>query len=159
MKWVLQCSTHMQSKSSHSKLSMKAQACDEVEAPHFTWFLIAHVSFDLQDDHKAFRRQLEDKRPIVESNLLSGKQYVASEPPVSDASDTERKNIDCFIIFVRFPVALKKKFTKINCFLRSIGKRFTLFIGRRAKPWANAQHFTRGGQIVGTMESTNRPFG
>lgn len=44
-----------------------------------------------QDDHKAFRRQLEDKRPIVESNLLSGKQYVASEPPVSDASDTEGK--------------------------------------------------------------------
>ncbi|XP_055715731.1 dystrophin isoform X6 [Phlebotomus papatasi] len=41
------------------------------------------------DDHKAFRRQLEDKRPIVESNLLSGRQYVASEPPVSDTSDTE----------------------------------------------------------------------
>lgn len=42
-----------------------------------------------QDDHKAFRRQLEDKRPIVESTLLSGRQYVASEPPVSDTSDTE----------------------------------------------------------------------
>lgn len=42
-----------------------------------------------QDDHKAFRRQLEDKRPIVESNLLSGKQYIASEPAVSDTSDTE----------------------------------------------------------------------
>ncbi|XP_037939680.1 dystrophin, isoforms A/C/F/G/H-like [Teleopsis dalmanni] len=41
------------------------------------------------DDHKAFRRQLEDKRPIVESNLLSGRQYIASEPPVSDNSDTE----------------------------------------------------------------------
>uniref|UniRef100_A0A1A9X1L7 Dystrophin n=1 Tax=Glossina brevipalpis TaxID=37001 RepID=A0A1A9X1L7_9MUSC len=41
------------------------------------------------DDHKAFRRQLEDKRPIVESNLLSGRQYIASEPPVSDTSDTE----------------------------------------------------------------------
>uniref|UniRef100_A0A1A9V9A1 Uncharacterized protein n=1 Tax=Glossina austeni TaxID=7395 RepID=A0A1A9V9A1_GLOAU len=43
------------------------------------------------DDHKAFRRQLEDKRPIVESNLLSGRQYIASEPPVSDTSDTEEK--------------------------------------------------------------------
>lgn len=32
---------------------------------------------------------MEDKRPVVENNLLSGKQYVASEPPVSDASDTE----------------------------------------------------------------------
>ncbi|XP_055379237.1 dystrophin-like [Condylostylus longicornis] len=42
-----------------------------------------------KDDHKAFRRQLEDKRPVVESNLLSGRQYVASEPPVSDTSDTE----------------------------------------------------------------------
>lgn len=43
----------------------------------------------LQDDHKAFRRQLEDKRPIVESNLLSGRQYISSEPQVSDNSDTE----------------------------------------------------------------------
>ncbi|XP_031638599.1 dystrophin, isoforms A/C/F/G/H isoform X4 [Contarinia nasturtii] len=46
------------------------------------------------DDHKAFRRQLEDKRPIVESNLLSGKQYVTSEPPVSDTSDTEALDND-----------------------------------------------------------------
>lgn len=45
----------------------------------------------LQDDHKAFRRQLEDKRPIVESNLTSGRQYIASETPVSDTSDTEGK--------------------------------------------------------------------
>lgn len=45
----------------------------------------------LQDDHKAFRRQLEDKRPIVESNLTSGRQYIASEAPVSDTSDTEGK--------------------------------------------------------------------
>jgi hypothetical protein len=43
----------------------------------------------LKDDHKAFRRQLEDKRPIVESNLMSGRQYVASEPPLSDTSDSE----------------------------------------------------------------------
>ncbi|KAL5273217.1 hypothetical protein ACFFRR_000157 [Megaselia abdita] len=46
------------------------------------------------DDHKAFRRQLEDKRPIVESNLLSGRQYVASEPPISDTSDTEAIDSD-----------------------------------------------------------------
>ncbi|CAD0204998.1 unnamed protein product [Chrysodeixis includens] len=42
-----------------------------------------------QDDHRAFRRQLEDKRPVVESNLLSGRQYIANEPPLSDTSDTE----------------------------------------------------------------------
>ncbi|XP_066908769.1 dystrophin isoform X4 [Halyomorpha halys] len=43
----------------------------------------------LQDDHRAFRRQLEDKKPVIESNLLSGRQYVANEPPLSDTSDTE----------------------------------------------------------------------
>ncbi|KAL4708040.1 hypothetical protein ACJJTC_014560, partial [Scirpophaga incertulas] len=42
-----------------------------------------------QDDHRAFRRQLEDKRPVVESNLLSGRQHIANEPPLSDTSDTE----------------------------------------------------------------------
>ncbi|XP_065094733.1 dystrophin-like isoform X2 [Ochlerotatus camptorhynchus] len=41
------------------------------------------------DDHRAFRRQLEDKRPVVESNLLSGRQYVSNEPPLSDTSDSE----------------------------------------------------------------------
>ncbi|XP_059471698.1 dystrophin, isoforms A/C/F/G/H isoform X9 [Neocloeon triangulifer] len=42
-----------------------------------------------QDEHRAFRRQLEDKRPVVESNLLSGRQYIANEPPLSDTSDSE----------------------------------------------------------------------
>lgn len=42
-----------------------------------------------QDDHRAFRRQLEEKRPVVESNLLSGRQYIANEPPLSDTSDSE----------------------------------------------------------------------
>lgn len=42
-----------------------------------------------QDDHRAFRRQLEDKRPIIENNLLSGRQYLASEAVLSDASDAE----------------------------------------------------------------------
>ncbi|XP_055852370.1 dystrophin, isoforms A/C/F/G/H isoform X3 [Episyrphus balteatus] len=46
------------------------------------------------DDHKAFRRQLEDKRPIVESNLLSGRQYISSETPVSDNSDNEAHDSD-----------------------------------------------------------------
>ncbi|KAL1131824.1 hypothetical protein AAG570_011436, partial [Ranatra chinensis] len=43
-----------------------------------------------QDDHRAFRRQLEDKRPVVESNLLSGRQYIANEAHLSDTSDTEK---------------------------------------------------------------------
>lgn len=56
-----------------------------------------YILISFQDDHKAFRRQLEDKRPIVESNLLSGRQYVASEPPISDTSDTEGE------LFKKFP--------------------------------------------------------
>lgn len=56
-------------------------------------FFSSSSPLPFQDDHKAFRRQLEDKRPVVESNLLSGRQYVASEPPVSDASDSEGKFI------------------------------------------------------------------
>lgn len=62
-----------------------------METKHFFFFLSFYNS---QDDHKAFRRQLEDKRSIVESNLLSGKQYVASEPPFSDTSDTEGKEFN-----------------------------------------------------------------
>ncbi|XP_058831030.1 dystrophin, isoforms A/C/F/G/H isoform X2 [Topomyia yanbarensis] len=41
------------------------------------------------DDHRAFRRQLEDKRPLIENNLLSGRQYVTNELPLSDTSDSE----------------------------------------------------------------------
>jgi len=55
---------------------------------------VTHLPFHLQDDHKAFRRQLEDKRPIVESNLTSGRQYIANEAAVSDTSDTEGKFYD-----------------------------------------------------------------
>jgi hypothetical protein len=48
-----------------------------------------------QDDHRAFRRQLEDKRPVVENSLLSGRQYVANEQQLSDTSDTEGKRLIC----------------------------------------------------------------
>ncbi|KAL0109182.1 hypothetical protein PUN28_014342 [Cardiocondyla obscurior] len=47
-----------------------------------------------QDDHRGFRRQLEDKRPVVENNLLSGRQYIANEPPLSDTSDSEGRELD-----------------------------------------------------------------
>lgn len=42
-----------------------------------------------QDDHKAFRRQMEDKRIIIENTLQSGRQYVARDQNGSDASDTD----------------------------------------------------------------------
>lgn len=63
--------------------------CHEFSSISFVRLLF--LCLYLQDDHKAFRRQLEDKRPIVESNLTSGRQYIASEAPVSDTSDTEGK--------------------------------------------------------------------
>ncbi|EGI69698.1 Dystrophin, isoform D [Acromyrmex echinatior] len=47
---------------------------------------------DVEDDHRGFRRQLEDKRPVVENNLLSGRQYIANEPPLSDTSDSEENS-------------------------------------------------------------------
>jgi hypothetical protein len=47
------------------------------------------IDCSFQDDHRAFRRQLEDKRPVIENNLLSGRQYIANEPPLSDTSDSE----------------------------------------------------------------------
>ncbi|GAB6025091.1 hypothetical protein CHUAL_010524 [Chamberlinius hualienensis] len=44
------------------------------------------------DEHRSFRRQLEDKRPVIENNLRMGRQFLANEPPVSsDTSDTEPK--------------------------------------------------------------------
>lgn len=33
----------------------------------------------IKEDHKAFWRQLEDKRQVVDGNLVSGRQYVANE--------------------------------------------------------------------------------
>ncbi|XP_077541931.1 dystrophin isoform X3 [Haemaphysalis longicornis] len=47
-----------------------------------------------QEDHRAFRRALDDKRPIIESSLLAGRQYIAREPPLSDTSDSEAKEYD-----------------------------------------------------------------
>lgn len=55
----------------------------------FTIIEVVFFCFSLQDDHRGFRRQLEDKRPVVENNLLSGRQYIANEPPLSDTSDSE----------------------------------------------------------------------
>ncbi|XP_011310319.1 dystrophin isoform X6 [Fopius arisanus] len=47
-----------------------------------------------QDDYRGFRRQLEDKRPVIEHNLHSGRQHVANEPPLSDTSDSEGRELD-----------------------------------------------------------------
>lgn len=43
------------------------------------------------DDLAAFRRVIDEKQPVIESNLKSGRQLIASEPPLSDTSDSEGK--------------------------------------------------------------------
>lgn len=42
-----------------------------------------------QDETRNLRRQLYDKRPVVENKLLSGRQFLASEPTPSDTSDSD----------------------------------------------------------------------
>ncbi|XP_076317501.1 dystrophin-like isoform X3 [Tachypleus tridentatus] len=47
-----------------------------------------------QDEHRAFCRQLDDKRPVIESSLLAGRHYSTKEPPLSDTSDSEAKDYE-----------------------------------------------------------------
>merc|ERR1719500_2528174 len=42
-----------------------------------------------QEETRNLRRQLYDKRPVVENKLLSGRQFLASEPTASDTSDSD----------------------------------------------------------------------
>ncbi|XP_048518636.1 dystrophin-like isoform X2 [Dendroctonus ponderosae] len=44
-----------------------------------------------QDDHRAFRQQLEDKRPLVESNLRSARQFVLGDPSGELARNLRRE--------------------------------------------------------------------
>ena len=52
----------------------------------------------IQDDFRAFRRQLDDKRPLIEQSILTGRQLVANETPLSDASDSEGNSSSPFFI-------------------------------------------------------------
>jgi hypothetical protein len=44
-----------------------------------------------QDDHRAFRQQLEDKRPLVEASLRSARQFVAGDPSGDLARNLRRE--------------------------------------------------------------------
>ncbi|KAK9870702.1 hypothetical protein WA026_008274 [Henosepilachna vigintioctopunctata] len=44
-----------------------------------------------QDDHRAFRQQLEDKRPLVEASLRSARQFVAGDPSSDLARNLRRE--------------------------------------------------------------------
>ncbi|KAI5726508.1 hypothetical protein M8J76_003945 [Diaphorina citri] len=46
-----------------------------------------------EDDHRAFRRQLEDKRAIIENSILSGRQYL-NEASLTDLTDTKDQESD-----------------------------------------------------------------
>ncbi|XP_022178731.1 dystrophin, isoforms A/C/F/G/H-like isoform X1 [Myzus persicae] len=45
-----------------------------------------------QDDHRGFRRQLEEKRPVIDSNLRSGRQYINNESQIASAVKNEEIN-------------------------------------------------------------------
>merc|ERR1719192_422244 len=42
-----------------------------------------------QEDTRVLRRQLLEKRPVIENKLMSGRQFLASEPQPSDTSDSD----------------------------------------------------------------------
>ncbi|XP_050057098.1 dystrophin, isoforms A/C/F/G/H isoform X3 [Aphis gossypii] len=45
-----------------------------------------------QDDHRGFRRQLEEKRPVIDSNLRSGRQYINNESQIASVVKNEEIN-------------------------------------------------------------------
>ena len=45
-----------------------------------------------QEDTRVLRRQLLEKRPVIENKLMSGRQFLASEPQPSDTSDSDSKS-------------------------------------------------------------------
>lgn len=86
----------------------------------------------LQDDHRGFRRQLEDKRPIVENNLLSGRQYIANEPPLSDTSDSEGESTDVVCVVICHLSIRARVMSLLNdckaTVLRNMWMKFHLFL-------------------------------
>ncbi|KYQ55191.1 Dystrophin, isoform D, partial [Trachymyrmex zeteki] len=74
------------------KRQEKTWHCTRHQCSLSRYFCFTIYASPLQDDHRGFRRQLEDKRPVVENNLLSGRQYIANEPPLSDTSDSEENS-------------------------------------------------------------------
>ncbi|CAL4082352.1 unnamed protein product, partial [Meganyctiphanes norvegica] len=48
-----------------------------------------HSLAKFSEDISTFRRVIDEKQPVIENNLKSGRQLIASEPPISDTSDSE----------------------------------------------------------------------
>ncbi|XP_034944626.1 dystrophin [Chelonus insularis] len=48
----------------------------------------------MQDDYKGFRRQLEDKQPIIENSLLNSGQYIKNELSLADSQDHDGQQLD-----------------------------------------------------------------
>ena len=44
------------------------------------------------------RRLLYEKRPVIENKLLSGRQFLASEPAPSDTSDSDSKFLFKYVV-------------------------------------------------------------
>lgn len=65
-------------------------ACHHLIILTIEFFCAFSANITKQDDHKAFWRQLEDKRPVVDANLLNGRQYVANES-LADMDEQNRE--------------------------------------------------------------------
>ncbi len=73
-----------------------------------------------KEETRVLRRQLFDKRPIIENKLLSGRQFLASEPTPSDTSDSDSKinkkeELERHILgysYARYDACFKEKCTK-----------------------------------------------
>ena len=54
-----------------------------------------------EDETRMLKRQLYEKRPIIENKLLSGRQFLATEPTPSDTSDSDSKIFIHLFILVK----------------------------------------------------------
>ena len=54
-----------------------------------------------EDETRMLKRQLYEKRPIVENKLLSGRQFLATEPTPSDTSDSDSKIFLNLFVYVK----------------------------------------------------------
>ena len=53
---------------------------------------IVKAGIIFQEDTRVLRRQLYEKRPQIENKLMSGRQFLASEPQAGDTSDSDSKS-------------------------------------------------------------------
>ncbi len=78
------------------ELTIRRQQVSSSFSPHTIPLIrsrenVDEMSLYFKEETRVLRRQLFDKRPIIENKLLSGRQFLASEPTPSDTSDSDSK--------------------------------------------------------------------